>query len=243
MSELTASSTLAEWVATHPKIAQVMEAHRLDYCCGGNRSLQAACAERGLSAETVESELRSTIHATRLDAEPHADWSKRSLAELCDHIERSHHTYLRQSLPRLKRLLEMVVAAHGARHPGLQDVFAIFSSLTEELGPHLMKEEQILFPAIRRLEQEQAPPHFAFGTVQNPIHVMEHEHDAVGQLLHQLDSLTGSYTPPPDACESWRQLLLGLKNLELDLHQHIHKENNLLFPAAAKLESQKRGAM
>jgi len=223
MSELTASSTLAEWVATHPKIAQVMEAHRLDYCCGGNRSLQAACAERGLSAETVESELRSTIHATRL--------------------ERSHHTYLRQSLPRLKRLLEMVVAAHGARHPGLQDVFAIFSSLTEELGPHLMKEEQILFPAIRRLEQEQAPPHFAFGTVQNPIHVMEHEHDAVGQLLHQLDSLTGSYTPPPDACESWRQLLLGLKNLELDLHQHIHKENNLLFPAAAKLESQKRGAM
>lgn len=238
MSNLTPASTLADWVTRNPHAAPILEAHHLDYCCGGRRSLVDACAERGLSFEAVINDINAAAPPADGSASVPTDWSQHSLTELCQHIEQSHHAYLRKQLPRLEQLLAKVVAAHGTRHPELASLSANFHALVAELGPHLLKEEQILFPAIRQLESHANTPHFPFGSVQNPIRVMEHEHDTAGHLLQELKHITNGYTPPPDACETWRLLLRGLQELEQDLHQHIHKENNLLFPAAARLESQ-----
>lgn len=237
MHDLTPASSLAEWVTNSPAAGPVLEQFQLDYCCGGQRSLAEACAERALPLATVVAELDAAHRESSTSEASPIDWSLQPLSDLCDHIEQSHHQYLREQLPRLDRLIEKVVAAHGARHPELAGLAATFRALAAELSPHLMKEEQILFPAIRRLEGEDSTPRFPFGSVQNPIRVMEDEHDAAGRLLHDLRQMTDGYTPPQDACETWKQLLRGLHELELDLHQHIHKENNLLFPAAARLEA------
>ena len=234
MSELTAASSLAEWVARCPETAPVLERYRLDYCCGGRQSLEAACVEQGLDQESVLEDIKQAHQKSQSSGAPPVDWSRQSLTDLCNHIEQTHHAFLRTQLPRVEELVTKVVAAHGDRHPELSSVSDTFRALAAELGPHLMKEEQVLFPAIRLLESSESTPQFPFGSIENPIGAMEHEHDAAGGLLHKLRYLTGDYTPPDDACPTWRQLLEGLHALELDLHQHIHKENNLLFPAAAR---------
>lgn len=237
MSNCTVSSSLAEWVTSVPAAAAVLESYELDYCCGGRESLAAACAARGLDAAVVSVALEAAADNHDSAAPAPVDWSRASLTDLCDHIEQTHHVYLRTQFPRLEQLLGKVLSAHGGHHPELRAVAGQFRALVGELGPHLMKEEQILFPAIRRLEAADSPPRFPFGSVRNPIRMMEHEHDGAGHCLHELRRLTNGYAPPTDACATWRQLLLGLDALERDLHLHIHKENNLLFPAAARLEA------
>lgn len=240
MKELTRESTLADWIIQEPQIASVFERHHLDYCCHGQRTLEDACAERGLSSEEVISDIRKVQNDVRESESNHSriDWSQHSLSALCDHIEQTHHALLRQQIPRLDQLLSKVIAAHHEHHPELAELQPVFRALAAELGPHLMKEEQVLFPAIRRIERESELPHFPFGSVRNPIRVMEHEHDTAGQLLAELRKLTDGYDPPPDACASWVSLWRGLHELEVDLHEHIHKENNILFPAAAARAAQ-----
>jgi regulator of cell morphogenesis and NO signaling len=168
--------------------------------------------------------------------EPTEDWTQASLATLCNHIEQTHHAYLRTELPRLTTLIAKLVDAHGEAHPELPKVQHEFAALRGELEPHMFKEEQVLFPAIRRLEQVKTPPTFPFGTVANPIRMMEHEHDNAGNGLAHIRELTCEYRVPADACNTYRAALHGLSELELDLHQHIHKENNLLFPRAMEME-------
>lgn len=237
MTEPNPDSTLAEWVTHHPQATTVFEAHGLDFCCGGKRSLQDACAEKGLNVLMIVSELQA-IEATSLSpAHDATDYGRLPLSELCDHIEFTHHAYLRSHLPRLEQLLTKVLTAHGPQHPELEDVANVFRTLTAELVPHMLKEEHVLFPAIRRLATAESHCQFPFGSVQNPIRMMEHEHDIAGRCLHELRRLTHDYAPPEDACAMWRQLLQGLQELEQDLHLHIHKENNILFPAAARLEA------
>jgi len=235
MSVLDTSSPVGEWVTHHPRTARILEEWKIDYCCGGHKALADACESQGLDANLVASELNDVI-AHHVDETSH-DWSKTPPGELCDHIEATHHAFLREELPRLTQLVEKVADVHGTSHPELTQLRAVFEELRAELEPHMMKEEQILFPAIRQLEQATSAPWFPFDTVANPIRMMEDEHDQAGDALTRIRELTSDFTPPDDACNTYRVMLDGLQNLEADLHQHIHKENNILFPMARRLEA------
>lgn len=234
MSKLDQTVTVGEWVAQHPQSVRVFEEHQIDYCCGGNRSLAQACAAKGLNADRFASQLLTSIAQTQ-DA-PEVNWSDRPLHELCNHIEATHHAYLKTELPRLAAIVEKVAKVHGPAHPELLDIRLVYMELWAELEPHMVKEERILFPAIRHLEKSSSQPRFPFGTVANPIRMMEHEHDIAGNALQRIRSLTNDYHVPDDACNTWRVMLDGLAHLERDLHQHIHKENNILFPRAKTRE-------
>jgi regulator of cell morphogenesis and NO signaling len=159
-----------------------------------------------------------------------------SLTALLAHIEATHHAYLRRELPRLEGLLEKVLGAHGENHPELDEVFDLFQALASDLMPHLMKEEQILFPFIRQMEAGQEAK-ACFGTVQSPIRVMESEHEVVGGLLARLRACTSEYTAPADGCATFRALYLGLQELEADIHLHIYLENQILHPRARMMEA------
>ncbi len=176
------------------------------------------------------------------DQPEHRIWLTAPLTELCDHIEQTHHAFLHEQLPFITELLNKVVAAHGEHHPELADVRDTFRALREELEPHMFKEERILFPAIRKLETAGVPLSMPFGSVQNPIGVMEDEHAVAGEALRRMRMLTDDYQIPDDACGAYRGLLEILPRLESDLHEHIHKENNILFPRAIELERASGGA-
>jgi len=230
--------TLGQLAAERPAAAAVLERYGLDYCCGGGQTLAEACRKKCIDAEDVLAKIAQEEEKDeRRQTEAEVDWLRRSLAELCDHIERTHHDYLKAELPRLTKLIDKVVGVHGPRHPKLRDVQLRFSQLRGELEPHMMKEEQVLFPAIRRLEQASAPPRFPFGSIGKPIAMMRHEHDQAGAALKDLRELTDGFTPPDDACNSYRTMLDALQTLEEDLHLHIHKENNILFPRAEQLQA------
>lgn len=233
MSANLLESTVGELVRERPARSRVFENYGIDYCCGGRKPLGQACAERQVPAETVLDAL------AQLDASPGSseiDWATRPMSALIDHIVASHHAYLWKELPRLEYLVGRVVAAHGERHPELPHVQQVFGGLKQELESHLMKEERILFPLIRQLEAAQERFTAHCGSVNNPILMMEHEHDGAGHALERLRSLTSGFIVPDGACNTYRAMLSGLAELEGDLHQHIHKENNILFPAAARRE-------
>lgn len=235
MPTLDPATPVGQLVITCPRASRVFEELSIDYCCSGGRTLAEACAEQNLNADAVLS--RITTGTAEPRTETQKDWSATSLTELCDHIQESHHSYLRRELPRLAALVHKIAAVHGEKHPELRELQAVFDRLRSELEPHMLKEEQVLFPAIRQLEHADHSPQFPFGTLANPIRVMEHEHNAAGNALGQIRKATQGFQAPEGACESWRTTLTGLKELEADLHQHIHKENNILFPRAAQLES------
>ncbi len=236
MNPIDLDTPLGRLVAERPSAARILESHRIDYCCGGERTLDQACRETGLDGQVVLEEIAAAQSASAAgEDQPPTNWLEASLTELCDHIEQTHHAYLKSELPRLSELIDKVVAAHGESHPELLAVQQVFAALQAELEPHLMKEERILFPAIRILEQPGPAPAFPFGTVANPIRMMEHEHDVAGSALKQLRKITNDYTLPDDACSAYQALYQALQALELDLHEHIHKENNILFPRAEAL--------
>jgi regulator of cell morphogenesis and NO signaling len=222
-------TTLGELVTVRPGAARVLERYRLDYCCGGARTLTEACEAAGVDPDEVDAALEA---ATPL---PTPDWATMSPARLADHIEAVHHTYLRSELPRLGALAAKVRDVHGGRHPELVEVAALFDALRADLEPHLHKEELVLFPRIRALD-EATPAPGAAGPVGPPIRVMRAEHDAAGDLLARLRLTTADYTVPDDGCASYLALYEGLAELEADTHLHVHKENNVLFPAAEALE-------
>lgn len=234
MTLLNLDTTVGAWVAQHPQTARVFEALKLDYCCGGGRSLAQACAERKLDAKNVFAQLEAAVQAD--NQQSFVNWNEAPLAELCDHIEQSHHAYLHGELPRLSDLISKVVAAHADRYPELNEVQQVFGKLRQEMELHMMKEERVLFPAIRQMEQSTESLHFPFGSVTNPIACMEHEHDSAGTALTRLRELTDDFQPPPDACGTYHVMLAALAQLESDMHQHVHKENNILFPRAIRVE-------
>jgi regulator of cell morphogenesis and NO signaling len=221
--------TLAELVTADPSTARVLERHGLDYCCGGRRSLRAACEERGIDAGSLLAELGE------LGAGPAPDWASMGPAELVEHLESTHHRYLHEELPLLSALAEKVVGVHGGRHPELAEVRGTYEELRADLEPHLMKEERVLFPMIRELVAAGETPELHCGSIANPIGVMLMEHDRAGELLAHLRRSTDTYRPPEDACNSYRVLYSRLAQLEGDVHLHVHKENNLLFPAVLAL--------
>jgi regulator of cell morphogenesis and NO signaling len=237
MTRLDTRTTVGQLVAERPARARVFERYGIDYCCGGKTPLDEACAGKSLDVEAVVRELDAPDEAPAMDQ---TDWTRAPLGELIDHIVATHHAYLQQQLPRLAAMANKVVDVHGERHPELNEVRAVFEELAAELESHLGKEEQILFPMIKELEASATAPCFHCGSVNNPIRVMEHEHDRAGDALARIRELTRDYSPPSDACNTYRTLLTELAALETDLHQHIHKENNILFPRAAAMEAGKR---
>jgi regulator of cell morphogenesis and NO signaling len=226
---VTTNETVGEIVATNPASARVFERHGIDYCCGGGRPLGEACSEKGLSVDELASEL------AKEDAPGQRDWRSAPLAELIGHILSKHHSYLRAELPEIERKIDKVLEAHRERHgQTISALGEIFHALKAELSAHMMKEERILFPVIRRME-ETSRLAMPAGAIHQPIRVMEHEHASAGQALADMRRLTGGFAAPDDACNTFRVLYRQLEELETDLHVHIHLENNILFPRAAEL--------
>lgn len=230
MTEIAINQSIAEIVKTHPATRRVLESFGLDYCCGGRRPLGSACEEADIDPHVVLEELLAT------EKGPESDWASRDLVELVDQIEATHHAYLHTELSRLEALAEKVALKHAVRHPELEEVRSTFVELSDDFSPHLAKEERVLFPMIRELATSSTEPTFHCGSLQNPISVMMLEHDGVGELLEKLRALTSGYQTPANGCASYRALYDGLAELEADTHLHVHKENNLLFPAVIALE-------
>ena len=232
MSETT---TLADLVTSRPATARVLERHHLDFCCGGRRTLIAACADAGVDLRALLAE----IDAVSPCVDP--TWASMGVADLVDHIVSVHHDYLYAELPAVSALGAKVLAAHGDRHRELVYVVAAYEALRADLGPHLLKEERVLFPMIRELAASPTTPAFHCGRLANPIGVMLLEHDTTGEFLSSLREITENFAVPDDACASYRSLMERLAALEADTHLHIHKENNVLFPAVLELEAERGG--
>jgi regulator of cell morphogenesis and NO signaling len=224
--------TLGDIVTAHPALARELERRGLDYCCGGRRSLGDACRAAGVDPAAMAADL-----AAATDARGPDPWVDLDPSALVDHITTVHHRYLWAELPRLSALLERVVAAHNDRHPELGEIAALFAELRADLEPHLTKEERVLFPMIQRLADAKTRPTFHCGPTTNPISMMMLEHDRAGQILARLRAATNDYQAPVDGCASYRACYRGLAELEADTQLHIHKENNVLFPAVVELET------
>ena len=238
---LKISDPVGVWVTRHPATSRVFEQNGIDYCCGGNRALEEACWRGRVDAQAVLAELTEVVSGD--SCQPHEDFSAQSLTEMCDSIVETHHEYLKRELPRLTQLVDKVTSVHGDQHQWLMSLKTAYTQLRDELTPHMFKEEQILFPAIRTIEKSGKIPAFPFGSVDNPIRMMEHEHDVAGQALHDIRAASSDFTLPEGGCNTFRAMLDGLRELEADLHQHIHKENNILFPQASHLAARLSGSI
>ncbi|MGD9719918.1 MAG: iron-sulfur cluster repair di-iron protein [Pirellulales bacterium] len=226
--------------------AVVLSRLGIDYCCGGETLLGEACTRRGLSVDEVQRALADSdcAHA----ATDTVDWTEESLTRLADHIVARHHAYLRDMLPGLGNLMEDILAKHPIAYPSLAALRDVYVAMWDELCSHMMKEEVVLFPYIRSMETADrsgvlCTNEFPCGSVLAPIHVMREEHREAADALKRMRELAGGFRPPRDACNSYRVLMAGLREMEEDLHLHIHKENNILFPRAVRLEASLRQPM
>ena len=240
MDGLEKNDSVGSMVARFPGLSRFFEEAKIDYCCGGRKPLEEACLERGIDAEAFLARLREYVRTSE-EGEANEDLTELGLAALADHIEHKHHRFLREELPRLDKLTKKVAAVHGDRDARLKEIRSVFLALSAELSTHLMKEERILFPMVRQLDSSTHAPSFHCGTLMNPIRQMEIEHVDAGEALEKLRALSDDYQPPEWACNTYRAMLDALAGLERDLHEHIHKENNILFPRAVEMEKAKGG--
>ncbi|HLF63150.1 MAG TPA: iron-sulfur cluster repair di-iron protein [Saprospiraceae bacterium] len=235
---ITDHNTVGEIVAQDYRTAAVFQSFDIDFCCKGNHTLREACENKHLDVDVMLADLEHVMHQ-KDDSTP--DFQSWPLDLLADYIEKTHHRYVEKTIPVLKQYLVKVCKVHGKRYPELYEIADQFNAAAAELTSHMKKEELILFPYIRTLVQArfheqflQRPP---FGTIQHPITMMMQEHDVEGERFRKIAMLSGSYTPPPDACTTFTVTYSTLKQFEGDLHRHIHLENNILFPNAIALEA------
>jgi regulator of cell morphogenesis and NO signaling len=231
------NQTVGTIAAEKPASVRVFEKLGIDYCCGGKLPLERACEKAGVSFEQAVALLDS------LGADSAANdrnWNEAPAGELIAHIVHKHHGFVRREIPRIEALLGKVKNRHGAAHPEVADIETLFLAAAQELQAHLMREEHVLFPFIEKLEfaatHNTAPPQGCFPSVEFPITRMLADHDDAGELFARIRDLTNRYTPPQGACMSFQALYRGIQNFEQDLHDHIHLENNILFPRAIALE-------
>ena len=229
MSEINEQSTVAAWVRAMPIRAGIFENLGIDYCCGGKKPLAEICARKGLDVTTVVAMLKALDAVS--DSEG-IDVEQLSLRELCDHIERQHHDWLRQELPRLDFMTEKVARVHGDSEPRLVEIRKVFESFGPDLVEHTVEEESSVFPLIRKLESNPGEAKIIAENLRSAIQKLEAEHDQAGSALERFSELTDRYQPPEWACNTFRALYDTLERLERNMHQHVHKENNILFPAA-----------
>ena len=242
---ISPESTVGRVVVDHPSAADVFEKYGIDFCCNGQKTLAAAGLEKGLSFEILQAGLeeREALWEKSEHTGQETDFRSWPLDLLADYIEKKHHRYVQENLPVLHRYLEKIQAVHGQAHPELSQIAGIFNESAGELTKHMKKEELILFPFIRKLVKmktkgKQIADHSAAGAVEHPVQMMMHDHNAEGERFRKIASLSNNYTPPADSCSTYQAAFAKLKEFEKDLHQHIHLENNLLFPGAIETEKQ-----
>jgi regulator of cell morphogenesis and NO signaling len=235
---LTEDMTLAKIALRADPYAAVLGRHDLDFCCHGGRTLAQACAETGLEVQLVLAELRGEAAARAAAIAIEIDWNHRPLPELVDFIVDTHHAFTRAAIARITPLLTKVTGKHARRHPELLRIAESFGELAADMGPHMVREERVLFPYIRALASPAGAPSPTFVTVRNPVGMMMQEHDRAGELLAEISAATGDCAPPADACASFRALYAALAELRLDLMKHVALENSILFPRAVALEDQ-----
>jgi len=240
---INSETTVREVALMVPESTRLFEKLKIDYCCGGNQALAEACASAGVAVDNVM-EMLAGVTQTNSSDDVSLVFQNASLPELITHILDTHHVFTKSEMDRIQSLADKVLAAHGGNHPELVHLDELITRLCADLKPHMFKEEQILFPYIVAMaeaaDQKRTVPFAPFGTVNNPIRMMMREHDAAGELLRELRALTSDYRVPVDACISYQTLYQALENFEQDLHQHIHLENNLIFPRALELETRLR---
>lgn len=242
-TEVIDTTTVRELVGHYPQTRKVFEQFGIDYCCGGGKCLSEAASESHSDLSALHAAIEKAMAApSRATEGAERDWYAAALQELVDHILEAHHAYMKEALPRIRELARKVLYAHRAHHGEmLQRVHDVYLALDEELSGHLQKEEVVLFPYIVAAERyrrgESERPSACFGSIGNPIQQMEHEHESAGRALAQIREATDGYRLPDDACPTFRALYEELERLEQDLHQHIHLENNILFPRAMAAES------
>jgi len=231
--------TVRDLALESPSATRVLEKLGIDYCCGGDQTLEQACRTVDLPVAQVLDSLAEAERASQ-SAGSGRDWQHEPLADLIAHINSTHHKFVREETARLGPLFEKVCSVHGKNHPELLEMQDTFEALAQELTIHMMKEEMILFPYVVRMEEmviqkePVLPP--PFGTVKNPVAMMEREHDSAGEALRTLRRASRGYVPPAHACVSYQTLCRALADFEADLHQHIHLENNILFPRTIEME-------
>jgi len=229
--------TIGEYVAKDFRTAAIFSKYGIDFCCKGNRTIDEACQKKDINANELIEQLDIVLN-TKNDSG--IDFKSWPLDLLADYIEKTHHRYVEEKIPVLLQFLDKLCKVHGANHPELFEINELFIGCAAELTQHMKKEELILFPFIKKMVATRSnnealqQPHF--GTVDNPIAMMMHEHDAEGERFRKIETLTNNYTPPADACNTYRVTFDMLADFEQDLHKHIHLENNILFPEAALLE-------
>lgn len=229
--------TVAQIVTEDIATAAVFKRNGIDFCCGGKVQLNEICTKKNIDTAKVVEQLSQVLDgAEEKNQENPDDWT---LSQLVDHIVSKHHAYIRENMPVIIQFADKVAKVHGHGAPEVIEVAQLVHALEDELMPHMMKEEMMLFPYIKQLEYAKASglvPTAPFGTVNNPINMMEEEHDSAGETLARLREITSSYRPPEWACNTYRAMYHMLQEFEDDLHLHIHSENNILFPKAVKLE-------
>ena len=236
MNQSLSSQSLAQIVNSNHRAASVFEKYHLDFCCKGKRSLAQACFEQHVELSQVAGELGYIFSKAATGS---LDFDKMNLAQLCDYIVHTHHAYVKNEMPQIHAYLQKVSSKHGERYPELYKIFQTFAAVKEEMDGHMKKEELVLFPRIKELEKlahdEKAPLQLNIGFLLSPITVMEQEHEHAGNLLNDIRDLSNNYTPPQDACTTYRLSFDALKAFEEDLHEHVHLENNILFPKAIEI--------
>jgi regulator of cell morphogenesis and NO signaling len=235
--EITSQHIVSDLVARDYRTAAVFESFGIDFCCKGNRSIGEVCSNKQLEPDILISHL---AHVVKQAEQPEVDYASWPADLLADYIEKKHHRYVQQKSVEIMPFLDKVTRVHGDRHPELLEIRQLFGDAVTELAEHMKKEELILFPFIRNMEKARrtgdgiSKP--MFGSVENPVNMMMLEHNIEGERFTRMASLSNGYTPPEDACNTYRVTLAMLREFEQDLHLHIHLENNILFPTAIQLE-------
>jgi regulator of cell morphogenesis and NO signaling len=228
--EITGHTLVADIAAHHPRSIEVFERHGIDFCCGGRRPLEEACREHGAAVEAVAAEIAD---AAAREVPEDRVFTDAPLGALLDHIVSRYHASLREDLPRLGRMADKVAEVHGVRHPELRELASVYGGLRDELQPHLDAEEERVFPALRRLDEAGTEA----ADVQGALHALEEEHDRAGDALARLRELSRGFEVPDDGCTTYRALYEGLARFERELHEHVHLENNVLFPRVVSLQA------
>lgn len=226
---ITESTPIGDIAAAIPSSVRIFQHHGIDFCCGGKRALGSVCTERGLSFAATVTAIEASVSIPADDR----DWTEEPLGLLIEHIVATYHDSLCEELPRLQGMASKVARVHGAKTPSFIRIAEIVEEFSAELVAHMRKEETVLFPVIRAIEEGRADA----AWIKAPVSVMEREHDHAGALLDDLRELTCGYTPPDGACATTRALYQGLEELERSMHVHVHLENNVLFPRALHLEA------
>jgi len=231
------TQTVGETVADDYRTAGVFRSYGMDFCCGGGKTIEEACRKKNIDIESVVKDLEKAMD----DSSTQQNYNDWSLDFLIDYIINNHHGFVRKKLPEIEYYARKVAGVHGNRHPELVDIYTLFSRLKDEMLDHLEKEEQVLFPYIKNLVKNDngnkpANENPGFSSVDEPINLMEQEHETAGGFMEEIRALSSNFSPPEDACATYRVLFKNLRGFQEDLHKHVHLENNILFPKAKKLE-------